>query len=70
MKWRDWPVEWGLDSLKIDLKAPEMRWRPTDMDRNVPWDLDIELRPRITTQPVAPGTVISRAPSAASPCSD
>jgi hypothetical protein len=53
MQWRDWLAEWGLDSLKINLKFLEMEWKPQDADRNAAWDLYIELLTRITTQPLA-----------------
>jgi hypothetical protein len=53
MKWRDWLAEWGLDSLRINLKFLEMEWTPKDADRNAAWDLYIELLTRITTQPLA-----------------
>src|SRR5262245_32352130 len=52
MKWRDWLAEWGLDSLKINLKFLEMEWKPKDADRNAAWDLYIELLTRIATQPL------------------
>ena len=52
MKWRDWLANWGLDSLKINIKFLEMEWKPQDADRNASWDLYIELLTRITTQPL------------------
>jgi hypothetical protein len=53
MQWRDWLAEWGLDSLKLNLKFLEMEWKPQDADRNAAWDLYIELLTRITFQPLA-----------------
>jgi hypothetical protein len=53
MQWRDWLAEWGLDSLKLNLKFLEMEWKPQDADRNAAWDLYIELLTRITIQPLA-----------------
>lgn len=53
MQWRDWLANWGLDSLKINVKFLEMEWSPKDDDRNAAWDLYIELLTRITTQPLA-----------------
>jgi hypothetical protein len=53
MQWRDWLANWGLDSLKINLRFLEMEWKPQDADRNAAWDLHIELLTRITTQPLA-----------------
>jgi hypothetical protein len=53
MKWRDWLANWGLDSLKINLKFLEMEWTPQDADRHAAWDLYVELLTRISTQPLA-----------------
>jgi hypothetical protein len=52
MKWRDWLANWGLDSLKLNLKFLEMEWTPQAGDRNAAWDLYIELLSRIATQPL------------------
>ena len=52
MKWRDWLANWGLDSLRINLKFLEMEWTPQDADRSAAWELYIELLTRITTQPL------------------
>ena len=52
MKWRDWLANWGLDSLRINLKFLEMEWTPQDADRNAAWELYIELLTRIATQPL------------------
>ena len=52
MKWRDWLANWGLDSLKINIKFLEMEWKPQVVDRNAAWDLYIELLTRIATQPL------------------
>jgi len=53
MKWRDWLANWGLDSLRINLKFLEMEWTPQDADRHAAWDLYVELLTRISTQPLA-----------------
>lgn len=52
MKLRKKLAEWGLTSLKLNLKYLEMEFQPTEPDRAAAWDLYIELLTRITTQPL------------------
>lgn len=47
--------QWGLTSLKINLKYVEGEFDLSQPDRNAAWELYIELLTRITTQRLEPG---------------
>ena len=53
MKWSKWLENWGMTSLKINLKFLEAQWQPQEKDRDAAWELYIEMLTRIATQPLA-----------------
>ena len=54
MKLREWLVEMGMSSLKINLKFMEMPWVPKNADKEAAWELYVELLTRVTTQHLEP----------------
>ena len=44
--------EWGLTSLKLIAGFLDAEWKPRDPDKDVAWELYVELLTRITTQPL------------------
>jgi hypothetical protein len=53
MKWRKWLENWDMTSLKISTPFLDMKWNPSNPDKDAAWELYIELLTRITTQPLA-----------------
>jgi hypothetical protein len=49
-KWGALFEQWGLRSIKLNLKFAEMEFEPNDVDKKAAWELYIELLTRITTQ--------------------
>lgn len=54
MKWKKWLENWGMTSLKINLKFLEMEWSPKEPDKNAAWELYIEMLTRVSTQYLDP----------------
>ncbi len=55
MKWSEWLAEWGMSSLRINAGFAQMEFNPQDADRDVAWEMYIELLTRITTQTLPTG---------------
>lgn len=54
MKFKKWLENWGMTSLKINLKFLEMEWQPRKQDMDAAWELYIEMLTRIATQYLQP----------------
>lgn len=54
MKWNKWLENWGMTSLKINLKFLEMEWAPQVQDKAAAWEMYIELLTRVATQHLQP----------------
>jgi hypothetical protein len=50
MKWRDWLVDRGFDSIGIDRQFVQTERKPQNADRNAGWALSVPLFIHITTQ--------------------
>ena len=48
--WREWLEKWELSELRFSADFLDMRWQPTEADRNAAWDMYVEMLTRITTQ--------------------
>jgi hypothetical protein len=50
MKWRDMLENWGLTSIKLNLKLAEMEFTPNPEDEIAAWEMYVELITRVSTQ--------------------
>ncbi len=53
MKYRDLFENWGLTSIKLNLKFAEAEFTPKPEDEEAAWEMYVELLTRITTQRLA-----------------
>jgi len=50
MKWSELFDKWSLSGLKVKAGFVEMDFMPNDVDKNVAWEMYVEMQTRITTQ--------------------
>ncbi len=52
MKVKDLFENWGLSSIKLNIKFAELEFNPNTEDEDAAWEMYVELITRITTQPL------------------
>lgn len=50
MKWKNLLENWGLTSVKLNMKFAEMEFSPNQNDEKAAWEMYVELVTRISTQ--------------------
>jgi len=58
MKWKKWLENWNMTSLIVKVPFMEMEWNSSEPDKDVAWEMYVELVTRITTQNYSEGIEI------------